>query len=264
MSRDTLRPIAKDINKAKLFVFVRMEDGKCEYFPVNAVVHGKKVRSPRIVFNDNAIFDLSHVPKDLSAALQLPTACDILGRYLFLTEVESSKIANVKTKIANEIETCWIHLNVYPLSRIRIHKKVSDFVDDFRYIKCYWNDSKRSKQKRFNTCCKNVHTALAQPGFDIRTQDKARIEQLESKYDIKMTEDDEKFLEDNIRGKRKMSATLDVKWVRMKQDEERKTAERDEKRRKMSEELEKQRSLYDKTSYEYYDIDQEEKSGEEE
>ena len=196
----------------------------------------------------------------------------ILGRFLFLAEEEAALkipkglVPKAITRIANEIETCWINFNVYPMTRAAIHKKITDFIENFRYVRKFCNDPTKSKQPKFQLCCQNVLASLKQPGFDIRTQDKNRVNQLEIKYSIKMTEEDEKFLEDNICGERKMSAKLDQNWVRKKREEERKTEKRELKRKRISEELEKQRSLYDKQSfvYSHSDIDQEEKSSDEE
>lgn len=190
----------------------------CEYFPPDSIIDGKKIFSSRIVFNSDSIFDLPHVPMELSKAPKLASALDILGRFLYLTtEKTPLKIAGAKTKIVNEIGMCWINLNFYPMTRYSIHKKISDFIDDFRYItRNRWSNPNVSKQPKFNSCCHKVYTALLQSEFDIHTRDTARIKQLEKQHDMNKTQDDEKCLRDNVAVQEDTS--LDLNWISMKQD----------------------------------------------
>ena len=58
--------------------------------------------------------------KSLENVLQLSSARQILGHFIYLSE--TATLSAVKTQISNEVESAWINLNIYPVTRKIISK----------------------------------------------------------------------------------------------------------------------------------------------
>ena len=86
----------------------------------NLIASGKKFRNWTICFDASTSFEIETIPKSLENVLQLPSARQILGHFIYLSE--TATLSAVKTQISNEVESAWINLNIYPVTRKIISK----------------------------------------------------------------------------------------------------------------------------------------------
>jgi hypothetical protein len=148
--------------------------------------------------------------------------------------------------VAQEVTEDWISKNVYPKMDKTVAKHIKDDYEEFsKTTKYYHSDNKKTDKwlSKANVLCDR----LTLRAYDIRTKNKDHQRNMEEKYGVKMTEEDEKFYEDNCHGKYVATCTNTVpeKWKRKKKRDSsrRASAEKRQKKEHEQKEMETSRRL---------------------
>ena len=146
-------------------------------------------------------------------ARQAPTGVAVISRVKRLLKQHSEVGQRITREnafniVAEELSQFWIFgLNVYPCSihgivnRIRLSFEGRKKSAHAKAIPGYCSLLKYPQNKRNETWQKTVEDFNDKhlTGFDIRTQDKDRLEQLEKQYEVKMKDEDCRLFEDNCK-----------------------------------------------------------------
>ena len=161
----------------------------------------RKLRSsiPRVELGTFSYSALEKFPGN-----QVPTGKEVMGRMMYLTSKEVQQTINYSVdsaadQITKELQDLMIYnLNIYPLNFKNIKKKVlSDYVE-FKKLSNYPR-SKRSGQTYQSSCQKLV--SKLETGYDIKTNDLDRQEDLAKYHGVKYGEAEIILYEDNVKVK---------------------------------------------------------------
>lgn len=124
--------------------------------------------------------------------------------------------------VADGLREHWIFQNIYTIQKLRIRKKVTDLHDEFTAL------SHTSQKKRTPVWISNKLQPFLikiEGGLDILCRDQSALKKQEKFHGVKMTEEETKFVEDQL-GPRQMFCTtaVDRAWAktaeRRRKDEE--------------------------------------------
>ena len=131
---------------------------------------------------------------------QVPTGKEVMERMLFLTNEASTRIdKQAGFKVATELQNLLIfNLNIYPLTVKNIKKKVINDYQEFKKLHHY-PKSKRSGQS-YKSSAQSLNNRL-EAGYDIRTSDLDRQEELIKEHEVQYGEAEKILYEDNTQTK---------------------------------------------------------------
>jgi len=139
--------------------------------------------------NDTTDINCAFSSRNKLSRSQLPTKSDVIERLLYETNWHTRETVHL---IAQEVIDIWMHCTVYPLSKKHVTDKIMVMVTELSKLKKY------PRSKRGKTYFKNVQNFVteSQKLFDIFVHDNAKRRELETKFKLKMTEQEYWFYED--------------------------------------------------------------------
>ena len=136
---------------------------------------------------------------DISKPIQAPSTRYVIERYFTIKKEVGVRVSCKDIaffEAACELQELWIFLNLQPKCHSQIVILIKKLMLDVEKLKRY--PSKKQSGDAFKKAFGDL-SAILENGFDVRTSDLKRIEELEKKYFVKMSEDseEEKLYVDN-------------------------------------------------------------------
>ena len=135
---------------------------------------------------------------------QVPTGKEVVGRMMYLTSKEMRNIVqhsidSAALEVVKELQDIFIYmLNIYPQKEQNIKNRVISDYQEFKKLANY-PKAKRSGES-FQANVKKLNQKLER-GYDIKTEDKERQEQLAEYHGVKTGPEEEMLYQDNVKAK---------------------------------------------------------------
>ena len=140
----------------------------------------------------------------------LPTMREVLEVMLFhllpspgRRQMSKGEAAGV---VADGLREHWIFQNIYTIQKVRISKKVMDLYEEFTALS---HTSQKKRTPAWNSNRLQPFITKLQGGLDIFCRDQSALKKQERFHGVKMTEEETKFVEDQL-GPRLMLCTTAV------------------------------------------------------
>ena len=125
--------------------------------------------------------------------------------------------------VAETLKEHWIWSNVYPKKLDNIKKSVEKLFQEFKQLK---STAKVKQTENWKSGKLGPFLEKMKNGMDISTEDVKYLQKQETEYDVKMTEEDRLFKDDQVSGERKMYCEFlptSAGWPRWREGGKRKT-----------------------------------------
>ena len=136
---------------------------------------------------------------------KLQKGVHVLGRMMNITKTVQGTATVSKDKASNIVagELCddWTAKNVYPMSRESAAARIAKTYERFLYLMSKERKSKeKGLSKKLEEEAKAFNVSMNSVAYDIRATSKIYQKKLEGATNVKMTQEDEDFYQDNCYG----------------------------------------------------------------
>ena len=153
----------------------------------------RDTRSTSVLFNIKETVFKERELLDITKPVQVPSIKYVIERFFTIKKelgVRPGCSEFAFKEVASELQELWIFLNLQPKCHSQIVIIVKKLIDTVDKVKRY--PVKKQSGATFMKAFKDLSSSLGN-GFDIRTTDKTRMGELESKYFVEMSEDSEEM-----------------------------------------------------------------------
>lgn len=156
-----------------------------------AAAAGYKTRSGSVLFTvQKRVFKERDIV-DLSRQVQVPSTCYVIERFYTIKKEIGAKPGCHEAALREmslDLQEVWIFLNLQPKAYSQILRQIKKLIESFEKIKRY--PISKQNTATFKKAVDDLFHVM-ENGFDIKTFDDGRMDELEKKYWVKVVENSE-------------------------------------------------------------------------